>query len=198
MIKFFIYVNAHAPSAKTPIFKSRKYRECYLFFKEKIKENKKQIIFPKKFVSNVDEVKPKKYYIYIIKEVDKVPILMDIHEYLVEEKFHVYGLKRRLTVEQILEEVFLKFSSNFTKIYLFKNKLVFISGDEIECILTKNTDEAKRLYNYFKNVIGSSNSIAFLFLGTVKSRKFKNELIKKLVAFTGLSYFQFSRNSTRH
>lgn len=198
MIKFFVYINTHEKTAKKPVFSSRKYRESYLFFKEKIKENQNNVYFPKKFVSNPTEVKQKKYYIYIVKEVNKIPTLLDIHEYLVEERFYVYGLKKRLTVVEILDQVFFKYSANFTKIYILKNKLVFVSGEDIECILTKNLDEAKRLYNYFKGIIASSKIIAFLFLGVVRKKKLKGELIKRLVELTGLSPFQFVRNSTRH
>lgn len=93
-----------------------------------------------------------------------------------------------------------KYSAHFTMARMFKNKIVFECGDDIECVLAKNKSDCKRLYQFLKKFAIDHKIMAFLFLGTVPehSKKIKSELIKKLVDFTGLSHYQFKRNSTRH
>jgi hypothetical protein len=192
---FYVYLTK--PKGKKLVFSSSKYRETLSFYHSFLENNKKNIVYPKRYISNKKEVSFERYYIFLIDEQKKVLLK---NEYLVEEKFYVYGAKKRYTVEQLFEKVFLKFVENFTSVRMFKNKIVLESGDDIECILTKNLSECDRLYNFVKSAVQSKKIYSLLFLGKIpeKPREMKIELIQKLVAFTGLSHYQFKRNSTRH
>ena len=191
------YVYLAKSKSKRVIFSSRKYRETLDFYHNFLDKNKKKVIYPKRYRSNKQEVSFQQNYLFIVDERKNVLLKQ---EYLTEETFYVYGAKKRYTVEQLFEKVFLKFVENFTSVRMFKNKIVLESGDDIECILTKNISECDRLYHFVKNAVQSKKIYSLLFLGKVpeKPREIKIELIKKLVAFTGLSPYQFKRNSTRH
>lgn len=191
------YVYLAKPKTKKLVFSSRKYRETLDFYHNFLENNKKKVVYPKRYRSNKEEVSFQRYYVFIV-DAQKNVLLKQ--EYLIEEKFYVYGAKKRYTVEQLFEKVFLRFVENFTSVRMFKNKIVLESGDDIECILTKNISECDRLYTFIKIAVQSKKIYSLLFLGKVpeKPREMKIELIKKLVDFTGLSHYQFKRNSTRH
>lgn len=196
----FIIYTTNNNGKKTPLYNSNKYRETLSAYKDFIEKNKKEIIYPLRYTANPKEVRLQKYFILLVKQIaDKTEVLKH-SEFLVEEKFYVYGLKQRLTVVELFEKVIPKLVDNFTSVRMFKNKIVFECGDTIECVLTKNIYECKRLYMFLKNAMLDKKIISFMFLGKVPEspRSIKIELIKKLVDFTGLSHFQFKRNSTRH
>lgn len=198
---FSVYKTVNNRLKKKPLFVSGKYRETLNFFKEEIEENKKNTIYQLRYKSNKVDVTLERYFLVLIKE-DKNgnKEIVKQEEYLVEEKFYLYGLKKRLTVAEIFEQIIPEFYEHFTTVRMFKNKIVFESGDKIECILTKNLYECKRLYTYLNSAFKSRKIISFLFLGKVPDTptEIKRELIDKLVKLTGLSHFQFRRNKTRH
>lgn len=192
---FYVYLTK--PKSKKVVFSSCKYRETLDFYHNFLDKNKKKVIYPKRYLANKKSVSFERYYVLLVDGEKKI---LFRQEYLVEEKFYVYGLKKRCTVEELFEKVFLRFVENFTSVRMFKNKIVLESGDDIECILTKNISECDRLYTFIKSAVQSKKIYSLLFLGKVpeKPREMKIELIRKLVAFTGLSHYQFKRNSTRH
>lgn len=205
MLKKFVYnlyiTNFSTKKLKTPVFSSCKYKETFNEFKGIREKNKKEIIFPLRYTSNKFENKSRRFYILLVKEYQtgyKEIIKQD--EFLREEKFYVYGVKKRYNVSDLLENVFLKFIDNFTTVRMFKNKIVLQSGEDLECILTKNLSDCKRLYSFLKQALISRKIISFLFLGKVPNVPFhiKVDLIKRLVDMTGLDHHQFKRNSTRH
>lgn len=198
-MKFLVYTTVGRRTNK-PLFVSNKYRESFNFFKTAVELNKSKVFFPLKYVSNPQENKMQRYYIVLVKELDCENIILKTSEYLVEEKFYVYGLKKRIDFISVLQHIVNNFGENFTKVYRFKNKIVFEDGERIECVLTKNLVESKRFYFKFKEIIIQKKIISFLFLGNIpnKPRYLKINMIQRLVDFTGLSHYQFKRNSTRH
>jgi hypothetical protein len=199
-VVFSVYLTNNSINNK-PKFQSSKYRETLAYFKNCIEKNKKEIIFPLQYTSNSKEVRLDRFYLLFVREDDVSGRQIIKHqEFLIEEKFYVYGLKKRLTVMQILEHLLKKFNNNFTLVRMFKNKIVFECGDDIECILTKNTSDCQRLYLFLKTFYTEKKIKGLIFAGKVpnKSKKMKSELIQKLVDFTGLSHYQFKRQSTRH
>lgn len=197
---FAVYLSSNDKLKRKPLFKSFKYRETLQFFKTELENNNEKVVFPLQYISNKKENRLQKYYLLIVKENLSSRQIIKYQEYYVEEKFYIYGLKKRLSVYELCEHLLTKYASYFTMVRILKNKIVFESGDEIECVLTKNKNDCKRLYYFIKKFAIDNNIKFFLFLGFVpeKSKKMKSELIQKLVDFTGLSHYQFKRNSTRH
>lgn len=198
-MKFLVYTTVGRRTNK-PLFVSSKYRESFQFFKSAVELNKSKVFFPLKYVSNPQENRMQRYYIVLVKELDGENIILKTSEYLVEEKFYVYGLKKRIDFISVFQYILNHFGKSFTKVYRFKNKIVFEDGERIECILTKNLAESKRFYFKFKEIAIQKKIISFLFLGNIpdKPRYLKINMIQRLVDFTGLSHYQFKRNSTRH
>jgi hypothetical protein len=182
------------------LFSSDKYKETSSFYQKTLEENKKNVTYPKRFKANKKAVSLDRKLLLFVEEHGTEKKIIKQQEYLVEETFYVYGQKRRYNVEQLLEKVFLLYVKDFTTVKTFKNKIVLESGEDLECILTKNISECKRLYEFLKNAVHSKKIYSFLFVGKVpeKPREIKIDLIKRLVKLTGLSHFQFKRKSTRH
>jgi hypothetical protein len=198
---FSVYKTVNNRLKKKPLFSSGKYRESLKFFKEEIDQNNKNVLYHLRYKSNVVDVTLERYFLVLVKEhKNGHKEIVKQEEYLIEEKFYVYGLKKRLTVVELFEEIIPQFSEYFTTVRMFKNKIVFESGDKIECILTKNLYECKRLYTYLNSAFKARKISAFLFLGKVPDTptEIKRDLIERLVDLTGLSHFQFRRNKTRH
>lgn len=198
---FSVYLTKYNNTKNDLKFQSSKYRETLSYFKTCIENNRKQIIFPVHYTSNSKEVRLHKFYLLFVKEDSEGGRrILQHQEFYIEEKFYVYGLKKRLTVTGVLEHILKTFKNNFTLVRIFKNKIVFECGDDIECILTKNQSDCQRLYLFLKNIYKEKKIIGLIFAGKVpnKSKKMKSELIQKLVNFTGLSHYQFKRQSTRH
>ena len=201
-INFYVYTTVLQKKLGSllPKFQSTKYRESYNFFKTAVQQNRKNIFYPLQHTSTVKETKLHKYFILFVKVVDEQSIILKKTEFYIEEKFHIYGLKKRMTFLETFEYLTLKFRNAFTKIQRLKNKIVFDDGHQIECVLTKNLEECKIFYFKLKQMAISLKITAFLFLGDVPSRPkyIKVKMVSKLVEFTGLSHYQFSRNKTRH
>lgn len=194
---FYIYYS----NSKKTIFKSNKYRDTLFEYKKIAEINKKNVVFPRQYISNCKEVRfDKTFIVFAKRNAQGVQQILKYQEYYIEEKFYVYGLKKRLDFLSIIEYILSKFQTNFTMIRMFKNKIIFECGDTIECILTKNENDCKRLYFSLKNFFKEKKIIWLLCVGKVpeKSKKMKSELIQKLVNFTGLSHYQFKRRKTRH
>lgn len=198
---FSVYLSSNDCINNKPKFQSSKYRETLAYFKHSIEKNREEIIFPLHYTSNSKEVRLHRFYLLLVKEsdVDGRQVLK-YQEFYVEEKFYVYGLKKRLPVTLLLEYIVKKFGNNFTLVRMLKNKIVFECGDDIECVLTKNQSDCQRLYLFLKNIYVERKISGLIFAGKVpnKSKKMKSELIQKLVDFTGLSHYQFKRQTTRH
>lgn len=200
-ICFSVYLSSNNKLKRKPLFKSFKYRESLNFYKTELENNNQNVVFPLRYISNKNENRLQKYYLLFVRESDLIGQQIIKHqEYYIEEKFYVYGLKKRLSVYELFEYLIKKYGAHFTMVRIFKNKIVLECGDEIECVLTKNKNDCKRLYYFFKDFAIKKNLKAFLFLGVVpeRSKQMKSELIQKLVKFTGLSHYQFKRNTTRH
>lgn len=186
---------------KTPLFVSTNKQESEIFLKKYVCERNSKILFPVRYTSNFLENKLTKFFCLLVKdECGGKKTILDSKEILREEKFYIYGLKKRLTLEEIFTQIFLDFKGNYTKIIKIKNKIVLQQSEKIECILTKNKDDCDRLYSKMRFLLQKHKINGFLFLGEIpnKPRKNKIELIQKLVDFTGLSHYQFKRNCTRH
>lgn len=198
---FFKVFSAHFDIInKTPLFVSTNKQEGTTFLKKYVSEQNSKILFPIRYTSNFLENKLTKFFCVLVKfEGEDKKTILESREILREEKFYVYGLKKRLDLEEIFVQVFLDFKDNYTKIIKIKNKIVLQQSEKIECILTKNKDDCDRLYSKMRYLLRKHKISGFLFLGDVpdKPRKNKIELIQKLVNFTGLSHYQFKRNSTR-
>ena len=106
---------------KTHVFRSNKYMYCFRKFKQKIEENRKNILFPQRYTSNEVECVPVTFQLAIINE-DNGEIV-EYEHINVEQKFWVYGLKKNLTLFNLISEVFVKYAKNFTTVLKYKNKI---------------------------------------------------------------------------
>ena len=196
-VKFQIFFCVNNKIRKKPYFTSTDYKIIFDKFSSLITENRENIIFPQKYTSNKIEVKSKREYIMLTKILPDGSKVLKIEEWYVEETFFLYSKKARYNVAELLKYLFPLYKNYFVKISTYKNKILFDDGEHLECILTKNLDEAQRLYLFIKSNIEKRKVKNFLFFGEIPHRM-KSEIIVRLVKATGLKPFQFSRNSTRH
>ena len=105
MVKFYVYTTVSSKKIrnKLPKFESTKYRESYKYYKSAVQQNKENIFYPLKYKSDVKSTSLQKYYIVFVKEVDGVNTIIKSSEFLLEETFYVYGLKKRLTFLELFE-----------------------------------------------------------------------------------------------
>lgn len=112
-----------------------------------------------------------------------------------EEKFKVYGINKRLTVEGLLKHIFLPKVHHICMVTSYNNKVLVDDMESIEIILCKNCEDAKRLMDYILIVI-PKNIKGFLFLGEISYRnwkKQKNLLLEK----TGINEKTLYRKTSR-
>lgn len=184
---------------KIPLFSTAIKELAENFFQNKVKASK-NIIFPVHFTSTSKEIKKKRFFLVLVEKYNGEQKILKYRQIFKEETFYMYGNKKRWDIMQIFENI-CSSGENFIKVYKIKNKVVFIGldGELRECVLTKNEDDCHRFYNCLKKISKTNKLITLLFLGEFPNipKIQKSDLIKKLVAFTGLSHYQFKRKSTR-
>lgn len=142
----------------------------------------------RKFIANNGKV--------ITEEVVGDWVIMKKVDWLQEEEFHVYGLKSRLNVVQLLKQVFVPRMMSMYQIIMVLNKIVVISDSDIEVILCKNIQDCERLYDYLFDFLKKEGIHNLLFLGTA-SKSTRRAYYDRMQEHTGLTRQELYRTSTR-
>ena len=122
--------------------------------------------------------------------------ILDKINWYEEEKFYVYGLKKRLTCLDIYQECLIPKIHYFTQIIKIFNKLVIDDGDDVEVILCKTEADCDLLYHKLLSFATHQQLSSLLFLGnaTFQTRK---QLRQRLCEFTGLKEQEFYRKVSK-
>lgn len=111
-----------------------------------------------------------------------------------EEKFYVYGLKKRMTFMDIFNKVFLEKPNDIYQVLMFFNKILVVNDSYMEFILCKNIADCQRFYNLLFDLL--KNNGKFAFFGHA-SRKVRLLYSDRITALTGLKRQELWRTSTR-
>lgn len=188
--------------------------DAYKIFNEAISKNREEVKFPVEFANTDTNGQRKNIYELVMitsspdgeritklknkegKYVDNIirdksnHIIVDKHEWLIEETFHVYGyhpLRDRKTYDFILNEVLLK--NIFDKydirtIITYRNKVFIKYIDDFDFILCKDASEAIRLAAKLEKDAPKELKKNIIYLGEI-NRKFVPQLVNDMIEKTG-------------
>ena len=125
-------------------------------------------------------------------------IILEKNDWLVEEKFGVYGyhpVKDRKPYTFILNELLLNnedVGEEMRRVMVFKNKLIIQYLDDFDFVTCYNNKQAKTLYDKLEKDISKLNKKYIIFMGETKATNIKKWL-DKMEDKTG-----WKRNSLMH
>jgi len=165
------------------------------------------------------KLKPIKYEIILMKkwEVNDIPFIdrdeigrtQEVHDinkkwtilykdrYEYEEKFTVFGHKKRLTCIEIIKDVLLKKQKTIMvkQVNYIENKLLIHQDNDFDIILCKCPSDAQRLFNTLHKFSESNNLPSIMFTGKVELGK--TDTYKMIVEKTGWKKNKVYRKVTR-
>lgn len=187
--------------------------DAYKIYNNAIEQNQSEVKFPINYLTtDTNDFNKTKWEIIMIKKVkpdentiaqfknengkyvnniisDKNEhIIVDKHEWLVEESFNVYGyhpIRDRKNFDFILNDIVLNDISSkddIRSIITYNNKLIIKYIDDFDFVICKNKEEANRLYSTIEKHIPKEYKKMVLLLGEVpqnSSTKWLNMLVEK-------------------
>jgi hypothetical protein len=142
-----------------------------------------------------DEEKVKKFRNEDGKLIDNVIVDSDYkivakHDWLVEEKFSVYGYhpkKQRKDAHFVLNEMLLKDygRDNTKRVFIYKNKLVIQYDSDFDFVTCKTEGEAERLYDILEKAVKKDKKNKFILFTDKLSRGMSTWIINELEKKTG-------------
>jgi len=149
---------------------------------------RKRIFWGDKFLVGMKSVK--------IDDPEWVPI--DKCDYYEEEEFIVTGANRKMTAEEIYENLIIKGLSDysFKQILILNNKLI-IEGDQLNVVICKTTEECVRLYNFYRVLCDKEKIKKIAFLGSLRSPVNRTEWYTKIHEETKIPLNRLYRKWTR-
>ena len=200
--------------------------KAYETYNDIIEKNRQKTIFPKTIMTNrkngLHEEQSAKYEILLVKKVNdgentensfrnkdgkftkniitdwKNHIILEKNDWLVEEKFGVYGyhpVKDRKPYTFILNELLLNnedVGEEMRRVMVFKNKLIIQYLDDFDFVTCYNNKQAKRLYDKLEKDVSKLNKKYVVFMGETRATNIKKWL-DKMEDKTG-----WKRNSLMH
>ena len=195
-------------------------------FNTLLKENKKEIVFPKKWIVQEHEMFPSEYEIVILKvkdendkEVSQVRdeygrftnystnnknwIVIDRAEYDLEETFWVYGYHprhQRKDFRWIMENFIdkdAKTKTTFKSIQIYLNKVLIEINGNLEMVICKNKSDSMRLYNKIQEECEKKKYKYIAFMGDIANSKYKVNWIERIMKLTNWNRTKVGRISTR-
>jgi hypothetical protein len=122
--------------------------------------------------------------------------ILDKFKWNEEEKFYVYGEKKRLTCLEIYEKCLKPRMHYFTQVLKMFNKLVIDDGEDMEVVLCKTEQDCNILYHKLLTFADYQNLSSFLFLGHATYHT-RMGLRDRLCEFTGLKRQEFYRRVSK-
>lgn len=195
-------------------------------FHKLLKDNEKEILFPKKWIVQEHEMFPSEYEIVVLKkkeemddDVTKVKddygkytnyktnsenwIVIDRSPYEIEESFWVYGYHPRLQRKDYkwIMENFVdkdaKDKATFKSLQLYANKLLFEINGKLEMVICKNKSDSIRLYNKIQEECEKKKYKYIAFMGDLANSKYKLDWAHKIMKLTNWNFVKATRISTR-
>lgn len=158
-----------------------------------LKKNREEVAFKQTIVKNYGKYVENKYELVLVKkltpeESNNVTLLrddngkfienylvdapthkiLDKNEWLIEETFNVYGFdpqKERKTFKYIYDNIVLKNTNSYSRIFIYNNKLIHHYDDDFDMVRCKNTQQAVKLYDTIEKKIDKKKYPNIFFMG---------------------------------
>jgi hypothetical protein len=195
-------------------------------FDKMLKENKRDVLFPKKYIVQEHSMFPSDYELVVLKVRDEYEdavtkikdsdgkyvnysttdsrwVVIDRAQYEIEESFWVYGYHPRFERKDykwIMDNLIEKGSkdkSSFKSIQVYLNKVIIEIDGKIEMVICKNKSDSHRLYNQIQEDCIEKKLKRIAFMGALDKSKYKHEWIQRLMKLTNWSWTKVTRISTR-
>lgn len=188
----------------------------------RIKEENEGIIFPKQYV-NDGVIKPVKYEIYLVKDIEvgdknryvrdelgrvseEKPIfnlwtVITSEPYNVEEEFWIFGhpsKRDRKTIHDVVRIVMddAKDAKRSRQVIVVHNKLVISNEDRFDMVICKNKRDCQRLHHMLNDSAEKFKLRGLVFMGTCSDANIPM-LYDVIHEGTGWSYRKIRRTTTR-
>lgn len=195
-------------------------RECaFIRFHKLRSENK--VFFPKRYI-NRHKIKKVKYEICVSKITEEGDVfrtlrddygrtyhegqlgdwtILDSAEYLIEEKFWLFGKNPRndrVTITEIIRRLFLNISLKDTvkQIIVLTNKLIIYDDNQFDMVLCKNMKDAQRLHHVLAKMAIDKEIKNLIFMGTAH-KSMVDSLYKLIKKKTKWKMLKIKRTTTR-
>lgn len=119
------------------------------------------------------------------------------NDYYYEERFTIFGSKRRLTSIEIIKNILLRKNKSILvkQVNYINNKLLIHQNNDFDIIVCKCNKDAKRLYDTLFEFYNTNKLKNIMFTGKVY--KNKKQVYKTIKEKTGWDEFKLYRTKTR-
>lgn len=189
---FSIYLMKNGKRVK--FFGRKRFKNVALgLYFDLLKKNREEVAFKQTIVKNYGKYVENKYELVLVKkltpeESNNVTLLrddsgkfienylvdapthkiLDKNEWLIEETFNVYGFdpqKERKTFKYIYDNIVLKNTNSYSRIFIYNNKLIHHYDDDFDMVRCKNTQQAVKLYDTIEKKIDKKKYPNIFFMG---------------------------------
>lgn len=203
------------------IYRCQRKNSAFSQFNKLKNENKKNILFPKKFINNSNGVKPVEFKILVVKVTEPndefrllkdklgriyteeplgVFTILEDDEYNFEETFWVYGVEtkkytERPTIKDILKKLSIgAYKKDMSKqVIVVYNKLIIHNEEQFDMVLCKNREDAHRLHMELYKAAHRIKIKSLVFMGIAKSKAVLSKLYELIQLKTGWKYSKIRR-----
>jgi hypothetical protein len=188
----------------------------------RLKEENRQVIFPKRYV-NDGAIKPVKYEIYLVKDIEgddknryvrddvgrvyeEKPIfdlwtVVNSADYDIEEEFWIYGhpsKRNRKTIRDVVKVVMddAKDAKRSRQVIVVHNKLVISNEERFDMVICKNKRDCQRLHHMLNDSAEKFKLKGLVFMGTCSDANIPM-LYELIHENTGWPYRKIRRTTTR-
>lgn len=189
---FSIYLMKNGKRVK--FFGRKRFKNAALeLYHDLLKKNREEVAFKQTIVKNYGKYVENKYELVLVKkltleESNNVTLLrddngkfienylvdapthkiLDKNEWLIEETFNVYGFdpqKERKTFKYIYDNIVLKNTNSYSRIFIYNNKLIHHYDDDFDMVRCKDTKQAIKLYDTIESMIDKKKYPNIFFMG---------------------------------
>lgn len=189
---FSIYLMKNGKRVK--FFGRKRFKNVALgLYFDLLKKNREEVAFKQTIVKNYGKYVENKYELVLVKkltpeESNNVTLLrddsgkfienylvdapthkiLDKNEWLIEETFNVYGFdpqKERKDFNYIYNNIVLKYPNKYTRLFVYRNKVIHHYDDDFDMIKCKDTKQAINLYDTIESMIDKKKYPNIFFMG---------------------------------
>lgn len=189
---FSIYLMKNGKRVK--FFGRKRFKNSALeLYHDLLKKNNENVSFKQTVVKNYGKFVEHKYELVLVKklspeESNNVTLLrddsgkfienylidapthkiLDKNEWFIEETFNVYGFdpqKDRKDFKYIYDNIVLKYPNKYTRLFVYRNKVIHHYDDDFDMIKCKDTKQAINLYDKIESMVDKKKYPTIFFMG---------------------------------
>lgn len=168
-----------------------KFRKTYTKTKNRIQPLKVELLLVQKIYDDSSKVtllrdNDGKFIENSIKDTDNFKIILK-SDWFIEEEFQVYGFDKvqdRKNFDFIFNNLVLHEADNYTRIMLYKNKLICHYDNDLNIVICKRTKQGLELYNMIEEEVKKRKIKHVLFMGKQKGIN-RDWIIEEMMKKTG-------------